>query len=992
MLVLLMTCAAWAQNYELTGRVTDKDTGEGVPGVTVQVKGTTTGVGTDADGFYSIRVSENSVLIFSSLGYVLQEVKVRNRTTIDVALAADSKQLEEVIVTGVGIRDKHAFTGAIGVVKSESIEGMPVPAIDMALQGSVTGITVSTPSGTPGAIQDILIRGVSSVNASTRPLIVIDGIPVESGELQNTVAASELGVLSTMNMNDIESISVLKDAVATAPYGARGTNGVVVITTKSGKSGKPKFTFSVQRGISDRAIDGPASLSSAQWAELYKESWAAVGIDREANWDGVTDTDWGEEMKHDESIQQSYDLSMSSGNDKATVYASVSYDHMDGVEKGVEFERLSGKISASFTPNEKIVISNSLTGSFVEQLGILEGGGYFGNPVLARYFMLPIDKPYNEDGTYNTNLSNSAYNPMYIADNDISRSRITRVMNNTSFSYEIYKNLKFTSRLGLDYILNADKYYRNPDYGDGEDNGGTVTETFTQNINWVWQNSLDYRYELDDKNVFDFKAMQEVQKNNYHRLIGSGESFAATGLTGLNSTAKKLDADSWADDWSIASFTGLASYAFDNKLFIDGSLRREGSSKFADGNQWGTFWSVGAGYVLSNESFVESLDFVDFLKVRASYGVTGNAGIDENEYQTMLAYDAFYNDRPGIKPDQIGNPDLTWETAGALDLGLDFDLFGRLSGEFSYFRKQSKDLLFNVPLSRTMGHIEQRINNGEMVNRGVELALNVDIFKTQDFSWSVGFQYTHVGNEVTKLPKDDKGEDIEIKSAVDYEAVVGYPTKTYYMPVWAGVDPDNGKPRWYKDKIGGEMTSVYREANSIVQDKSPLPTDFGSITTNISFKGIYVRANLYYSFGNQVRDGWAYYMMSDGAFTVAFNQYASQFDRWQEPGDIAKNPQIIIGGNSSSNSNSTRFLYDGDYLRLKNLTVGYKFPDALLKKMNIGITGLDVYFLGANIWTKTFDDDLEYDPEVRIAGDDAGLLTFNAAPMKTYTFGLRLNF
>lgn len=989
-----------AQTGGIEGTVTNSKTGEIVPGANVLLTEISRGSATDAEGQYSITGVPvgTYTLRVSFIGYntYTQQVKISANETIErnVQLKPSAVGLDEVVVTGYGNVDETEFTGSVSQVSSEDIESIPVTSITQSLQGKSTGLQISSVSGTPGSVQDVNIRGISSINASNDPLYVIDGVPVTSGEIQASGATSSLGLLASLNSGNIASISVLKGAAATAQYGARGSNGVIVITTKEGSSQETNYSFSIQRGTSQRAVDGPETLTASQWDELYREARVNAGLAPSMSaasspWDGTTNTNWGDVATDDNAVTEEYNISASGGSENSTYYASVNYMKQEGLNKTTGLKRVNARLNYSYDFSENIKLSNKLTGSYVNQNGMLEGAAYFGNPAMAKYFMLPIDKVYNSDGTYNLDLSNQVYHPLYILENNINRKRTDRVLNNTTLEIDIMNNLKFTSRLGLDYVVNEEKYYDNPVHGDAAVENGTIFDYYTRNFNWVLQNRLDYNWQVTQDHQVNFKLLQEAQQNKYYTIQTGGQNVASTGLTNVASTGTPTYAYSYSDDWTTLGFMGSAKYGYQDKIFVDGTYRYEGNSRFAPGNRWGSFYSVGASYILSREEFLQDLDWLTFLKVRGSYGLTGNASIGLNEYQSFLSYGGSYNGQAAVFPSQLGNQQLTWEKATSYEGSLSFELFSRVNGEVTYFHKKSNDLLYDVPLSYTTGHQERRGNVGSLYNQGIEGTLSIDVIQADDYSWNVGGNITLVENKITELPEYASGENIIITGSYKHTAVEGYRIGMWHMPKWAGVDPQTGQPLWYKNGKGGATTSDYSQAKAAYQGASAMPTTYGSLNTRVNVKGFYAEASLYYSFGNKVYDVWADYMTSDGQFIGFFNQYRSQYkNRWQEPGDQADNPQLIWGGNNQSNSLSTRYLYDGDYLRLQTLRFGYNVPNSLLNNLNAGVTSASIYFVGRNLWTYAYDEDLKYDPEV----NDSGYLDFYAAPLETYTVGIKANF
>lgn len=995
----------WAQDRTITGRVTSAEDGGPLPGVNVLLKGTASGTATDADGKYSLVVpSSGGTLVFTFIGLESKEVEIGAQSVIDVQMSPDVKQLTEVVVTGVGIREKSTYAGSIAAVGSDLIQNRPVANVEQILQGNVPGLQLSAVSGTPGSTQNIRIRGRSSITASNEPLYVIDGVPVISGEMNVSTSTGDLSVLASLNPNDIESISVLKDATATAIYGARGTNGVILITTKKGKAGKPTISFSAQGGVVSRAVEGPKMLNSAQRNELRNEAIVNAGLATTPEqaetlaensglpmWDGVTDTNWGDVLTNDDAKTQSYDVSIRGGSDKANYYTSLAYFQQDGVNVGSDFERYTAKFNANFTLSDKLTLQTSNMGSYTVQDGQLEGAGYFGNPDLGKMFLSPWDKPYNDDGTINIfNLSTSLHNPLWVAANDVNRKEHTRFTNNTSLTYQIANNLSFTSTLGLDYLVIDELYYDNRVHGDGTDvddflNDGASYMYTTRNFNWVWKNMLDYTLQLDAMNEVSIKAIYEAQRNRLRNIGTGGIAIGGDGLKYPSSVATPDYAAGYLNDWAINSIMAVANYGYQEKIFLDLTLRGEGSSRFAPGNRWGTFYSVGATWLLSKESFLSGISWLNLAKIRASYGKTGNAGIDLNGYQPLLNFGGTYGGSGAALPTQLGNKALSWEKSNSLNVGLDFEIFDRVTGTVEYYKRNNYDLLLQVPITRTSGFTTILQNVGEMVNNGIEASLNVEILNTESFRWSIGGNITTVNNEVTKLPRDEAGNELSIvgSTTIVREGDAAY---TWYMRTWAGVNPDTGAPLWYVNGRDGETTSSYNQAAMVTQGASALPTLFGSVNTSLDFKGIYLNATLYHSSGNKVYDTWAQYTQSDGRFTYTYNGYARQYDRWKKPGDISPNPKNVWNNTSNSNANSTRRLYDGSFMRLRDVTIGYNLPKSLVSQLKL--TNLGVYVRGNNLWTKTKDKNLEFDPEVKADG----YLDLNAPPLKSITLGIKVDF
>lgn len=991
-----------AQTRTVTGTVTSSEDGMGIPGVNVIVKGTTVGTATDLDGNYTINVPEGkTILTYDALGFATQEVTITG-SVINVVLQSSNIALDEVVVVGYGTKKKNALTSSVTTVKAAKLEQVPMPSVEQVLQGNVAGLTSVSTTGQPGASQQIRIRGIGSINAASSPLYVIDGVPVVSGDLSRVSTSSN--VMAGLSSNDIENISVLKDASATSVYGARGANGVILITTKSGKKGKTQFNFDGEYGFNQRAVKGPRSLNSAEWNELYLESLShyftgtyddlatarayidAWGLTPE--WDKKYDTNWGEEVLRDMAKQQQYNFSMKGGNEKTSFFASAGYFQQQGIVDNTDYDRISGLLNLNHRPSDKITIRLSLNTSSGNQ-NTVSDGGTFANPMLARYFLLPTETPYNEDGTIDSKASqggrmnNGLFNPLWIQNNDFKKTKTNKISGNTSLAYKPFEGFKFESKFGADYLSLEEKDYQNPIAGDGRGRGGSASAYYTRNFNWVWQNMIDYGFNINEDHRIDVKALYEAQKNNYWDVSAYAEGVATEGLFHLTSFAKPTEASSFGSTWASASTMVNFNYGFKGKYNIDGTYRREGSSVFSDENKYGNFWSVGASWNISNEDFVKNIDAVSTLKLRASYGVNGNSGIGNNIYLSQTGYSAAYNDMPVIYYSGIENQALTWEKSAPFNIGLDFGFFkDKLSGTFEYYHKTTSDMLLDVPLSRTTGFESITKNIGEMVNSGIEITLSSTNWTTSDFSWTTDFNISKQSNEVTELSKDLDGNYVDIIDG-SKRIKVGNHIRTYYLRKWAGVDPANGDPLWYKNGVDGETTNVYTDAERADQGQST-PDIFGGLTNNISYKGFSLNFQINFALGYKVRDTWAKYLQADGYYADTYNVYASQLDRWQKPGDIALNPRADWGGHDG-NEMSTRFLYDGDHIRLRNVSLGYDFPKSITKRL--GVNGLNIYARGTNLFTYTFDEDLEFDPET----GDHGAIDLTLPVMSTISFGIKIN-
>ena len=999
--LLIVSYLGFAQNV-VTGNVSD-DNSLALPGATVVVEGTSNGVTTDFDGNYSISANKGDVLVFSFVGFDNKSVAVGNSNKINVQLNS-SNELDEVVVTGITTRDRKRLTSSAVVIDSELIEGVALSSPDQALQGRVAGLRVTTQSGTPGAPQDIRIRGEGSISGSNAPLFVIDGVPVNNGSISPLL--TDMGILSMVNASDIESITVLKDASATAPYGARGSNGVIVITTKTGSAGEVKYNLTSQYGFQNYARDERPMLTGEQRLELGAETlindygwtkeratgYALANFAGAAAWDagGRVDGNWEDLIKVKDAPYQSYDLSASGGSAQENFRMSLGYKNTVGTSVATDYEQVSG----SFTYRRKsgrvdISTSNRVSNSI--QNGIHEGGSYFGSPQANRIFMSPWQQPKNPDGSYNINLSTSVFNTLYLAEKNVQQNDGTRAISNTSVTYRITDNLKFRTRYAIDFLLGVSHEFRNPDHGDGASRGGYSFQNTSRNFTWFNTNSLDYvkTFGNDHNIAATLQTSFGRSKNTYNDSSGYG--VAAEGLYYVSSFGTDQAASGGFSDWKELSFLGLLNYSYKDKYIADFSFKRDGSSRFASGNRFGNFWSVGVAWNLTQESWLENNDIVNNLKLRASVGETGNNGVGLNQYQSLFGYSASYNDSGAVYPSTFGNLLFSWEKQTLFDVGVDFSILGnRVSGSIGYYNKNTNDLLQSVPLSTTTGHSSQTQNVGEVENKGVEIELSADVLKLGDFTWNVYSNYATNDNEVLTLAKRADGTDINLDGSYN-RTRVGEPMGVWYIRGWAGVDSATGDPRYYK---GGatdpsmEIVNSYNEASQMVQGDR-IPTYSGGLGTRLSYKNFYVDGNLYFAGGHKVFERWNWYSENTGLLSTRYYQGSQKLmERWQNPGDITDVPRMRWSTSTSATGSgtTTRFLHDGDFVRLRDVVVGYSLPKDIANRLGFDNVGFSAR--GLNLFTWTKDPNLTVDPEIR----NSGSWEIYTPPLKSVSFGVNLKF
>ena len=1005
-----------AQNRQVSGKVTSASDGSPIAGATVNVVNSNFSTQTDESGDYSISASNNSTLNFSFVGYSSQRINVNNQMVINVQMTANDLSLEEVVVTGYGTTTRLRQTGSTSVVESKDVEQTPFPSIDRALQGKVPGLQSSGGSGQPGSAQTIRIRGIGSISGSSSPLYVIDGVPVNSGDLSR--ATPTANVLAGINPNDIENITVLKDASSTAIYGSRGSNGVILITTKSGKAGKTRFRVdadfgSVRPGVSpDRArpltteenilLLGEALLNNPTYVDAYELTSDNIRefITSEDGFaiDPNVSTNWYDEVTRVGS-QQQYNLSLDGGNEKTTFNIGGGFFKQEGTIPNSDFTRYSGKVSLKHKLNDRFTVGTSLILSTSNLKGLLNGGA-FGNPVLTSFFLMPNLPSRNADGSnyISGDLAPGAglYNPLEILDKDRRSNNTQKAIGNIYAEYKILPNLKFSTKYGIDYNNLEEDYYNNPNYGDGRNVGGRSYRDYTRYFNWVWTNLVDYKWDIDADNnwVANFKVGYEAQKSqSYNSSVGVYNVPLNTDLTVPSVGATPIDATGTNDDYSFASLLALGDFSYKNKYVVSWSYRNDGSSRFGSDKRYGNFWSVAGSWNIDQEDFVKDLEYISALKLRASYGVTGNAGIGNNAWRTLYGYtrttyNFVYDGSIGAGPTQYGLSNLTWEKTNSYDIGLDAGFFNnRLNLSFDFYNRQSEGLLYAVPVPYTTGFNSYVANFAGLRNRGFEFSVNGTPVQTDDFQWDLNFNVSLNKNKTTRLVGDEQISSPFIRR-------VGEDYFSYYLPQWAGADPENGDPLWYIDESRTETTNTYNLAKRVLLGKSALPKAFGSFGTTLNYKGIGLDAMFYYNFGNHIYQGFYSYQNSGGAYYGSYNQSALELDRWQKPGDVTDTPRPIYGsGNKNSFAASDRLLKQGDFVRLRDVTLSYNLPKNWMESAKL--SNVRVYVRGSNLWTWVKDDTLPFDPEAgssEVAGGTQGVTNFDVFIPKTFTFGINVGF
>lgn len=1013
--VLLMQMSfAQDQTKTIEGTVTD-DNGMEIPGVNIMIEGTDRGTATDFNGRYTLEAAAGEVLNFSAVGFQDQSVTVGMEDDIDVTMTG-GEVLDEIMITAFGRKlTRNESTSSVVTVGSEDIEKSPFVDVQQALQGRVSGMTVATSSGTPGSATEVRIRGYNSITAGKSPLYVIDGVPVNSGSVTALSGTSTMDMMSMIGNSNIESVSVLKDASAVAPYGAEGANGVILITTKSGRKGEAKYNLKYTTGFNNNAVRGLKMMNGEQKLKAAELGFVNGGyVDNvedaydfiDANfadlgvWEahGRPDVDWYDLVRNKDALMMDADFSVSKGTETSNFYASLGFNKTEGTVVASEYKRVTGNLKYNTELNDKMDLQISANVSNADQNGVLEVEGsdgsnaYYSNPNMTPYFMSPWADPYSPDGSLSIGnewdlVNNGLHNVLYTAPRNIRNNNVTRAIQNTNFSFDILDNLTFRSVMGIDYTLAYGKNYANPVHGDGESPNGYVQEATTRLFKYTTQNTLDYKFTLDEVHNFNLTAVQEFSKYKNSQMFGYGENLANDVLNNISAASSNYDAGSTFSDRMSQRYVGLLSYNFDQKYLLDASYSYQGDSRFS--KQFGNFYSVGLGWNMHKENFLMDSEFLDELRLRGGYGLTGNADIQRNQFQSLMGFGSYRNN-PAAGITEYGTT-ATWEKSLRMDAAIEFSMFNhRLNGSVGYYSNETQDMLFRVPLPHSSLYTGGRVlqNGGEMTNKGLEVELSGDIISTPDFNWNLGGNFSTLSNEITSLPEDSK--TLEGIWALEE----GHTVYEWRMKEWAGIDAENGDALWYvnRETNGDETTNDYAEAEKVYQGSSRLPKYSGSINTRFDFKNFFLEGQIYFAGGHKVWQAWSSYLQTtniSSVMSVANSSQAAFEGAWRQPGDDATYPRFDYGSENIDDaaSSSTRWLHDGDYMRLRDISIGYTFDRDVLQ--GTFLDGVTLSVRGTNLWTWVKDSSLEHDPEVEA---DSGFTDLTTPPIKSVTFNVNLNF
>jgi TonB-linked SusC/RagA family outer membrane protein len=1014
-LLMISQMVAQAQERTISGKVTDA-AGAPVVGASVTVKGSSLGTTTGADGSFSFKVpaSARSITV-SAIGYAAQDLTLGSRNAFSISLTVEGKGLDEVIVTGYGNQKRSQYAGAASKVEAKAVNNIPQASLDQILQGRAAGLYSTAGSGQPGAAANVIIRGITSISGATQPLYIMDGVPI-------TAAA-----FSALSSGDIASVDVLKDAVALALYGSRGSNGVIVITTKRGRNNN-KLTFNVksQLGFSDRTRPKFEMMNSKQRIQYEEEIGAENGLNIGPGWRfsrknpanaalpeatlvaydrvrdslGNTNADW-EDIFFRRGKTQEFEVSASGGGERTSFYSALNYFKQDGIALRSGLERFSLRNNLDFkTDRLTIGLSSTLnyaTSSFIES----ENTTAVTNPFASVYYALPYEVPYINGVLVHPGLATgpSAGNPLLpsnpartlVYDQREGTTALERLLSTTSkrneikavlganIRYRIFDGLSFISTLGLDFReLVGDRFIDPTTYTGGQVAGaqGSFSENFARTLRLFGNAGFNYNKTIFEKHQLDITALGELNKftSRSFNYVGFGINpllpNTPAGITPGSASGFIPTVGGTRDRTFLQSVMGIARYTYDGKYSFNGSYRIDGSSTVPEKNRSIGYYAFGASWNVSKESFMVNADFVNDLQFRASYGISAS------QFNQSFGYLGLYNTAPyngvsGYNVAQLANPDYDWEYTKTLNIGLDFGLWNnRIRGTFEFYNKNTNNLFIDQKLSFYSGLNVQRLNAGEMRNRGVEITLAGDVVSNNFFKWTVGGNIGINKNEITSLG--------QVKEFVDGTALVkvGLPYGTHYIPRWGGVDQATGNPLYYNPD--GTLTTVYNRAvQNVAEFGSYLPKYNGGFNTSLNYQGIYVEAFFSFAGGNKRYNNEDFFNETPSFATS--NQSTRMLERWRKPGDITNIQKF-----GTARQFSSKDIQDASYIRFRNLNVGYNIPRKYLQQIHI-FSDATIYAQAQNLYTWT--SWRGFDPE-----DGNNIAQFEYPAQRSFVFGINLTF
>lgn len=948
----------------VTGRVIDQ-TGESVIGATVLEKGTSNGVVTDLDGNFSLKVEPGAALVITYIGYAPQELKAVSGKVMSIQMKEDTQVLDEVVVMGYTTQSRNTLTGSAVALNEKKLKDVSTANVSSMLDGKVSGVNISTESGKPGETSKVQIRGKGSLGSSLAPIWVVDGIIYNSDP--------------RLSPNEIESISILKDAASTALYGSRASNGVIVVTTKKGDAERQSFRVNLQQGISDLSW-GKLKMMDAQQLYDYQtafntNSWFKPSL-LEHN------TDWMD-LATRQGLYTNINASYRGGGEKVNSYLLLDFYRETAAVKDMDYSRYTIRSNNDYKIHKNFKAFTRLQGQYVKTNDQSAS-------LYSSYLYLPWDFPYNEDGSIRTGKESDwngrdKSNYMESQKKDKSSYENWYVSATAGFNWTLMKGLTFESNNNVNYKIARDEEYVDPTTIDGQSKSGTISNTYSVTSNYFTNQMLRYTTVLGEKHSLQALAAYEYSRYFYQVSMAKAKGImqgkeVIDGTTGMDEMSGSKKA------FNIQSLLSNVNYSYDGKYMLQASYRLDGSSKFGKNNRYGSFYTFSGGWNVAREQFFEPLTpILPELKVRASWGVVGNT--PDGNYNHLSLYTAgMYRELPANFPNQLGNPNLGWEKTRTTNVGIDLNLLKRIRLSFDYYNKYTSDLLYNVQLSTLTGYGNQWQNIGAVRNTGIELSVDADVYSNKDWTWTLGFNLGHNKNRIEEL----YGGLSQISGMRRFEE--GRDMDDLWMAEWAGVDPENGSPLWYTTDENNErvLTNSYTEANKYrVYMGTAAPKLLGGFNTMLSWKNLTMQASFVYSIGGQLYASGRELLDSDGAYDT-YNQMVLKegWTRWEKPGDIATHPKAINGGNASAHKSSSRYLEKTDYLTMKNLSVAYAFPKTLLTKL--GITDLTLSFSADNLFT--ISPYSQVDPATSgYEGNGVGASSVYPTTRK-YVFGLGVSF
>ena len=958
----------FAQDFSVKGKVFDGESNEPLIGVTIMQEGTNNGVITDIDGSYSIEIKgvAKATLVYSYIGMQSQQHVVTPQThKLDITMKSDAQMVDEVVVVAYGVRKKGTIAGSVSTVKSEKMENVPAPSFDQALQGQSAGLTVISNSGEPSKAAVFQIRGTNSINSGTAPLFILDGVPISSADF------------NTLSPNDIESISVLKDASSTSIYGARAANGVVVITSKRGLSmDKAKVTLRAQYGFSQLARTNWDLMNTAERIAFEKE----IGIDagQDYNLLSRTDINWLDMVFNDRAPLQNYEISVNRATDRLNYYVSGGFYDQEGIAQSSEFRRYNLRANAEVKASSWLKIGTNTMSAYEETQQADDGSYTIVTPISASRFMLPYWNPYKEDGSLATikdgSWAGTSENPILYMEQNPVKYKKYKVLSTVYAEITPIENLTIRSQFGVDYTHTTAFLQSFPSLS--VNNGlGTAARRSTDMLSLTETTTASYRFNIKDDHQFNVMLGQEGVDYRYEGFDVYSKGQTNDFLTNVSSGTR---ASSWADTFSsyaYLSFFLRGEYNYKDLYYADFSVRTDASSRFGKDHRWGTFWSLGFMWNAKQENFLKDIDWLTNAQVALSTGTSGNSEIPNYDHLALVAGGPNYNDEAGIYPAQSGNEELGWEQTWSNNVGVRLGFWNRANLNVEFYHKKTTNMLMSVPESYAVTGEGYRWKNvGAMVNRGVEITADGDIIRTKDFVWNVSANVSYNKNKLTELYN---GVEEYVNSTTGVKFMVGHSVHEFFLNRYAGVNPANGDALWY-DK-DGNITNEFRESDKVMTGKSFDSPWMGGFGTTLSWKGFQLSAQFSWMAKRFVMNNDRFFEESNGLYTVYNQSKRLLYDRWKNPGDITDIPRY-----GEVAQLDDRFLENASFMRLKNLSLAYTLPQSLLKKSKF-FTSARLYIQGQNLWTITGFNGL--DPEVA-----SNVYQAQYPATRQFTFGAELSF